>query len=527
MNLVSPVAVDSSCPYASQVALDVMKAGGTAADAAIAASAILFVTLPMCCGPGGDLAAICFDAASRRVLSHTAFGRTPRRATQEFLISLGHKAVPRVGIMSATLPAAAEGLVSMHRRMGTRPLEELLEPAITAARDGVVVTSQMHKWIRNNIKIIEGDATCSATFLPDGKIIPVGSILRQPGLSFFLNRIAGDPIGYLKGDEYRDCLLSFSENEGGLFSFSDFDQSAIDICDPITLRLGQHIIHTNPAPSQGPILFRNLAMQRLAKQSSIVPRASRIHVWSEIFNQTFAWRLRTLGDLDAYRAEFWLENLTDDFSAIKTDYRSECLYKGHYSEGDTTQFVVGDGAGNSVSMILSLSLGFGSGVAEPTTGIIFNSRLGRSVSFKAGTPNSLQPGKRPVNTIHAYAVTTEQGLSFSGGTPGGDGQVQWNAATLAAALVDGMGLEQAAQAPRFTCFPGADLIEAGEDERIELENGLAAERQELESLGHTIKVRDRVQGSIRIIERTDDGWMTHHDGHDDGSALVLEQNWER
>ncbi|WP_083224786.1 gamma-glutamyltransferase [Sphingomonas panacis] len=527
MNLASSAVVDSSCPYASQVALDVMQAGGTAADAAIAASAVLFVTLPMCCGPGGDLAAICFDAASRKVLSHTAFGRTPQRATREFLASLGHKAVPRIGIMSATIPAAAEGLVSMHHRMGTRPLEELFEPAITAARDGVVVTGQMHKWIKNNITVIKDDETCSAIFLPGGKAIQTGSILRQPQLGAFLDKVARGSASYLQSDEYRNAVLQFTEKQGGLFSLSDFEQSQVDIHEPITLRLGEHTVHTNPAPSQGAILLRNLAMYDFAVQNSLHTGTNRIHVWREIFNQTYNWRLRALGDLDAYCTDFWLEDLPGDCSAIKARHRSQCLYKGHYSEGDTTQFVVGDKVGNSVSMILSLSLGFGSGVAEPSTGIIFNSRLGRSMPLKAGLANSLKPGKRPVNTIHAYAVTTEHGLSFSGGTPGGDGQVQWNAATLAAALVDGMRLEQAAHAPRFTCFPGADLIEAGEEGRIELESGLTAEREELESLGHTVKIRDRVQGSIRIAERVDGGWIAHHDGHDDGSSIGTAQGWER
>lgn len=517
----SSIVVDSSCPYASQAAISIMQAGGTAVDAAIAASAVLFVTLPMCCGPGGDLAAICFDSATQTVLSHSALGRIPAKASYEEFSRRGYLAIPLTGIVSATVPAAVEGLVSLQARLGTLPLNKLFRPAINAAQSGVTVNAQMHRWIRNNLTIIEGDPICRQLFLPGGKVIAVGATLKQPQLAGLLSNVAENGYRFLRGEEYQNALLRFSAEQNGLFSGEDFKVSQVDIQEPATLSLGALTVHTTPAPSQGVLLLRSLAMYDYLTRIGLAENTNKIHLWSEILHRVFRWRLDHLSqDISTTYSSAWME-IEADCAKINLTERSED-FDYPYHEGDTTHFVVADHKGNSVSMILSLSLGFGSGVIEPSTGIIFNNRLGRSVSMVPIAAYLLKPGQRPINTIHTYAVTSAQGLLFMGGTPGGYGQVQWNATSIAAAIFDHIPLADIVRAPRFTCFPPADLNTTAKQGRIELETDLTSQCTQLKELGHTVRCRKRVGGSVRLVENSPQGWETHHDGHDTGAALATQ-----
>lgn len=406
--------------------------------------------------------------------------------------------------------------MAFHDRYGSIPLSQLLEPAIQIAKS-VAVDEQQSKWIANNNEVIQRDEELKKVFAPDGHSLQFGELLRQDGLAATLAMVRNDTDHRDVLESYNNAVWQFSRENGGIFEPDDFFGLA-DADERVeSLSLASAEIWVPGAPSQGPLLLQALALYARFAEPRMC-ESERIHIWRGIFDTVYSNRTQWLED--PLRGEHAARPTVEQLAETIQDGPLPVGSQYQFNEGDTTQFVVGDRHGNAISGIISISLGFGAGVMDPKTGTIWNNRLGRSSTLIDGSADCVRGGFRPVNTIHTYAVTNSDGLLCVGGTPGGDGQVQWNAVTLARHLIDGRSLRAATESPRFTCFPGADLIERDIPPRIDLELGLGDEAPALDRLGHKTFLKTRVQGCQRILARTEAGWDVAFDSHDKGLSIV-------
>lgn len=490
--------VSTGHQLATRSALQVLESGGNAFDAAITASALMNVALPMSCGLGGDVAVLAYRADGGHALSLCGLGAAPAGADPDTFRRLGHRDVPRNGVRSATVPACLDAFSELSAHLGSRPLAELLEPAACAAEEGLEVTPQMAEWIWANRRVIRADAHLLQTFLPGGRVPPVGGRLRWPGLARTYRRVGESAGAWREGE----ALLRTSSELGGLFAAADLRRSQCAVEAPVSLRVARREVLTTPLPTQGFLLLQNLRLLELARERW-PPRsaADEAHLLSEICNLTFHHRLLLAGDprfvagTERLLKPAFLDGL---LGQVDPERRSPCRYQSHYSAGDTTSLVVVDAAGNAASIVQSLGLGFGAGVGVPDTGLIFNNRLGRSSTLREGDPNQVAPGKRPINTIAPYLVLERGRLWLAGNTPGGDGQVQWNAQFLAALLFHDEDTVRAISAPRWTYLPGGDKCEAGRPEQIEADEDCDAEMLAgLIDRGHRVTTRPDVGGAMR------------------------------
>jgi gamma-glutamyltranspeptidase/glutathione hydrolase len=507
-------------------AVEALRAGGNAFDAAAAASAALMVTLPMACGLAGDVAAVGFRADTGEPFAFLGLGAAPAAVSRAAFAQRGLDRIPLTGILSVTAPGALDAHVAFADRLGALPASRPLEVAAALAEDGVAVTPQLHRWIANNVGVLADDPRLLEAYAPGGEPPSTGATLRQPELGATMRALAGRAPGDIDPELARR-IAEESRRRGGLLGEGDVLAARARFVDPVTVRVGDVELLTTPLPTQGYLLLQNVAMlERFRARHGRGDPDAEIHVLSEIVAQTFAQRLERAWDADDPDAE--LAALLDDanlealLARVDPDRRSPLPFRGHYCTGDTTHFVVVDADGNAVSWIQSLGLGFGSGVGVPGTGVILGNRLGRSCTLDPRHRNAARPRRRPVNTIHAYVALRDGRPELVGGTPGGDGQPQWNAQVLARALLDGAGPE-AAEAPRWTYLPGSDLCEAGQADRLEvdrdLDPGICAA---LARRGHRVVARRDVGGCVRLA-RLDGGTVcAADDGRQEGLTAAVE-----
>ncbi|MFM5917420.1 MAG: gamma-glutamyltransferase [Novosphingobium sp.] len=511
----------SASPAATAAAIELLEQGAPAFVAAAAALAVLFVELPMSCGIGGDLAIVGVEGSTQQPFGFCGLGQTPQAVSAGYFLSRGMGSIPKRGILSATVPAALPTLERFLAKHGRTASERIFEPAIRRA-EAMTIDARFTKWTRNNIETVRSNADLSALYLADDGPLPPGTVLTQSALAATLTKISSDP-GYSRSEDLVGSLAKTSARFDGAMTAEDF--RAVDVDTSLCrLRCAGHEIYTTPLPTQGHVLLRSLDVYSRVAPPARPDEAHRIHLLSEVFNQAYQERLEMGGD-PSFVAR--TERLFDPRGAaemagkVNREFRSDCPYSNWYNPGDTTQLVVADSYGNAVTMIASLSLGFGSGVIDPETGVIFNNRLGRSATLRADHANRVEPGKRPVNTIQAFlARDTHDGLLL-GGTPGGDGQVQWNADLLSKVLLHGVPMEEAIAEPRFTHFPGAEQVEVDGPELLQIEHGSASIEAELSRRGHKVRRKARVQGCLRVAARRGNKWLVADDGHEEGATVAV------
>ncbi|MEU6860403.1 gamma-glutamyltransferase [Glycomyces sp. NPDC046736] len=507
--------VSTASTPATLAALAILDEGGNAFDAAIGISAVLTVNQPMACGPAGDAAIVCHSADSASPVSLTALGRAPMATTPEALRDSGHATVPSTGPLSISTPALTDAWFALHERYGRLGMERILAPAVELAESGTTITGQDARWAQVSLEVLR-QPHFKDLFGAYASPSAPGSVLRQPGLARLL-RLVIEHNG--RPERFRailgEAVESACTSEGALIRAQDCLADHAVFEPAATTSIGDWTIATTPAPTQGPVLLQNLALYARLASDTPLDSAAGIHMLAEIANQTYGYRLETLGDPEAppatdALAPAVLERLAANVNDAKTSPPT-CL--GKYSQGDTTHFAVLDSDGNGVSWVQSLGLGFGSGVGVPEFDMLLCNRLGRSATLDDGDPNRLSPGRRPVNTILPWAVTELEGLRWLGGTPGGDGQTQWNAQVVLGLLLEQLNPLQALARPRWTYYPGADKAEAAMGLQLRVDANMSdAVIEELRGFGYDVVPKPSVGGVMRILERADG----HHFGLDDG-----------
>ena len=519
--------VCASVPQAAAAGTEMLRRGGNAIDAAIAAAAVLCVVEPMQTGLGGDGFALLWLAQEGRLVGLNGSGRAPAAATPEALRARGLSAVPATGILSATVPGAVHAWEVLSTHYGRLPLGDLLAPAIAAAEEGFAVTELVaHYWnLLQRGGALRNDAA-RAAFAPKGRAPHPGEHFRNPFLASTLRSVAKGGARVFYEGEIADAIVATSRDLGGWLAHGDLAGHRSTFVEPIHTAYRGVEVAELPPNGQGvtALLALNL-LETFDPHEAPAGSALDWHRRIEAVKLAFA-------DRDAYVAD-------PDFSPVPTSALLDKTYARKRAAkigaqaasavlpglpaGDTTYLCTADEHGNMVSFIQSLFAGFGSGIACGETGVLLQSR-GSAFRLEAGHPNCLAPGKRPLHTIMPGMLLRETPtgrapwLAF--GIMGGDIQPQAHLAFVANLVDHGLNPQEALDRARFRCLGGTEVaIEAPESPVAE--GGCLGKA--LEDRGHRVARPDSVMldrfGGGQAIAREGDGLLVGaSDRRKDGCA---------
>lgn len=491
--------VAAAHPFATGAGLEIMRHGGNAVDAAVAAAAVLTAVEPRNGHLGGDTFLQISLPGEGRVVAINGSGAAPTAATLERYQALG--GIPAHGLLSSTVPGTVSAWAHALERYGTRSLADVLEAASDYAEQGVPVSARLHRMLTLDAPIYRQYADSARVFLPGGAVPAIGATFRQPGLGASLRRIAADGRNEFYRGALAEELVRASASYGGLFTREDFAAHATEETVPLITTYRGHTLHEQPPPSQGLIVSLALNILQNFDLPAMEPgSAGAMHLVLEATKLAFADRLRWLGDPRFQEVPLdWLlsqEHARDQ--AVRIDpRRATPLALPRQVQPDTTSLCAADAHGMMVTYIHSLFSG--AGVTLGATGVLMNSRL-LGFNLEAGHPNCLAPGKRPVHTLNTYVVHRAGEPVLIGNTPGAHWQVQTNIQILTNVLDFGMDLQSAIDAPRFTV---GDQLEAGDPTvRLEARVG-AATMAELSALGHAVEPIGPWEsgGTVQLIGR--------------------------
>jgi gamma-glutamyltranspeptidase/glutathione hydrolase len=512
--------VASAHPYATLAGVETLKAGGTAADAAIAANGVLAVTQPNMCGLGGDIFVLYYEAATRTVHFLNGAGRSGSRASLDELRRRGLAGLPVVGAPTVSVPGCVRGWAMLHERFGTRPLADLLAPAIHYAERGFPASSLTSQAIEEFAPVTP-DAEWHRVFRPGGRAPAVGELLVQRDLAGTLRAIASDGADVMyRGRAGRAIAERLAAD--GFLTPDDLAAHQGEWGAPIATTYRGHTVYETPPPTQGlaALLALNLLEgERLAEYR--LHSTEHLHLLLEMVKLAYADRDRWIGD--PAHARVPVEELLSKAYAARRrqafDPGKASVYAAGDPEGDTTGFVVADGRGNVASVIQSLFNPFGSGIVVPGCGILLQNR-GRHFRLEPDHPSALAPRKRPFHTLIASIVTREDRPVVAFATMGGNGQAMFHAQVLTNLLDFGLDPQEAIERPRFLI--GAFL--PGEpDDTIHLEGRLPeAVFEALRAKGHPVKRAPDFfmrTGHAHAITFRDGTLLGGADPRGDGTAL--------
>jgi gamma-glutamyltranspeptidase/glutathione hydrolase len=485
---------------ASGAGVAMLRAGGSAADAAIAASAVLAVTTQYMCGMGGDLFALVHRVGAAPD-ALCAAGRAGSGSDADRLRAEGHTVMPfRDDLRSAPMPGCVDGWCALHERHGRLPLREVLEPARRCATDGFAASVRLA-----GATALIADVEGAAEFLPAGGL-RAGQLVRRPGLADALEAIAeGGRDAFYRG-HFGDALQALG---AGLYTADDLARSQADWVDAISADAWGHRIWTVPPPSQG-----YLAPSAAWIAAGLpLPDDPDDAGWAHLLVEAARWsgHDRPLVLHDAADGDALLDpaRLAPRQAAI--DPASRTSPAGPTAPGGTIYLCATDAAGGAVSLIQSNASGWGCHVVVPGTGIFLHNR-GIGFSLEPGHPAELAPGRRPPHTLSPLLVTRDRGdLAAVVGTMGGDSQPQVLLQLLARLLRHGQTPGRAISAPRWVLARGGtgfDTWTGDGSDRVDLEAGAPpAWSAGLAERGHDVRMLDAGAnvGHAHAIVVTPDG----------------------
>ncbi len=489
----------SAHPFATQTAIDVLRHGGNAVDAAIAAGAVLTTVEPRNGHLGGDSFFLINLAGSNRVVALNGSGAAPKAATAERYRERG--GIPENGLWTSSVPGTVACWGAASERYGSIPLGDLLSTAIEYARDGVPVSQRLHRMLNIDAETYRRFPESAQVFLPGGHVPKIGDSLRQPNLARSLERLASAGWRDFYSGDLAGQLVDFSHDHDGLFSAADLENHVTDESNPISIGYRGLTIFEQPPVTQGIIVLLTLNILRQFDVPSLEPgSADLMHLQIEALKLAFEDRMRYLGDprfVDVPIDEL----LSDDHAreqAARIDRSVAHPFAWHGNvQPDTTYMCVVDRAGNMVSYIHSLFSG--AGVVMGETGALMNSRM-LGFNLDEGHPNCLAPGKRPVHTLNNYIVQKDGEPVLVGGTPGAHWQVQTNVQILCNSLDFGMDAARASEAPRFLI--GEQLEVGNPTVRVESRVGKDTLNR-LQDMGHQVQRAEPwgLGGGVQLIAR--------------------------
>jgi len=483
----------TSHPLATQVALDILKKGGTAIDAAIAANACLGLMEPTGCGIGGDLYAIVWDSKTSKLHGLNASGRSPKSLKANVFAQKGLTSIPPYGPLPVSVPGAVDGWDQLHKKFGRLPLSALLEPAIKYAEQGFPVTELIAFYMAAGARNLSKYEGFSEVYMPGGKPPAKGEIFRNPALASTYRQIAtGGRDAFYKGDIAR-TIADYMKKQGGYLSYEDLATHTSTWVEPVSVNYRGYDIWELPPNGQG---IAALQMLNILEQYDIASMgfgsAEYIHVFTEAKKLAFEDRAMYYADMDfalvPVKQLISKEYAIERSKLINPSRAAKAYDPGILKTPETIYLTVADGEGNIISLIQSNYRGMGSGMTPPGLGFVLQDR-GEMFSLNPNHANSYQPGKRPFHTIIPCFITREGKPWVSFGVMGGAMQPQGHAQIVVNLIDFGMGLQEAGDAPRIqhegSSEPTGEKMVNGGD--LYLESGIDYEQiRKLVLKGHRV-----------------------------------------
>ena len=515
----------TSHPLATQTALDVLKDGGNAIDAAIAANAVLGLVEPTGCGIGDDLFAIVWIEEDKKLYGLNSSGPAPQDMTIEKLKAMGVDKIPPFGPLPVTVPGAVAGWTALHKRFGNKSFEELFNNAIYYADNGFPITEVVGYYLQLSSERYKDYPNFKDIWMPNGEALKKGDVFVNKDLANTYKQIAKSyGESFYKGD-IAQIISEFIVEQGGFLSVEDLKSYEPEWINPVSSNYRGFDVWELPPNGQG---IAALQILNILEQYDIASMghnsAEYIHLFTEAKKLAYEDRAKYYADMSF--ADVPVKDLISKEYALTRNKlinpkKAASTYdSGIFEDGDTIYMTVADKDGNMVSLIQSNYRGMGSGMVPPNLGFMLQDR-GEMFNLDPEHRNSLEGGKRPFHTIIPAFITKDDKPFISFGLMGGGMQPQGHAQIVVNIVDFQMNLQEAGDAPRIRHFgssqpTGEIMLNGG---FLSLESGINDEvRNELLKLGHNLKDEKGGYGGYQAIMKVNEVFYGASESRKDGHA---------
>ncbi len=504
--------VATSQPLATQVGLDILKAGGGAVDAAIAANAMLGLVEPTGCGIGGDLFAIVWDAEKGELTGLNASGRSPQSLTLQHFRDSGIESIPYLGPLTVSVPGAVDGWYELHGRYGRLPMSELLKPAIEYAENGFPVTEFIADLWAENVESRKDFPGVREIYMPGGAAPETGDLFKNPNLANTYRKIAeGGRDAFYKGEIARQ-IDAYMAEQGGFLTYDDLAKHTSEWITPLSTNYRGYEVYELPPNGQGVVALQMLnILEGYDIRGMGFGSAQYLHTLIEAKKLAYEDRAKFYADPHFYNAPLDML-LSKEYAAERRKLISAEKAAMTYppgdaklETGDTIYLTVADKDGNMISLIQSNYGDLGSGMTPAELGFQLQNR-GALFSLEEGHANVYEPGKRPFHTIIPAFVMKDGKPWLSFGVMGGSMQPQGHAQILINLIDFDMNLQEAGDAARMrhrgSSQPTDEVMTDGGT--VYLESAIPENvRGELRAMGHKVADGRISYGGYQAILRND------------------------
>ncbi len=499
----------TSQPLATQVALDILKKGGSAMDAAIAANAVLGLVEPASCGIGGDIFAIVWSAKDQKLFGFNGSGRAPKSLSIDYFTEKDIKYVPFYGPLPVTVPGCVDGWFALHDKFGKLPMETLLSPAIQYGREGFAVSEVIAYEMASNYEAVKDQPGFAQTYMPNGRPPVKGEVFQNLDLANTYEQIAkkGRDIFY-KG-AIAKTIESYMKKHGGFLGAADLSAHTSNFVEPVSVNYRGYDVWELPPNGQGTAALQMLnILEGFDIASMGFGSPEYLHVLTEAKKLAYEDRAKFYADPEFNKIPLDVL-LSSEYTAKRKALINQNQAADTYPAGDmeietgnTTYLTVADKDGNMVSLIQSIYSEFASGMVPDGLGFVLQNR-GQMFNVQDKThANALEPGKRPFHTIIPAFITKDGKPWASFGLMGGAVQPQGHAQIVVNVVDFGMNLQEAGDAPRMrhsgSSQPtGSKMTNGG---TLNLESGFDPKTlRELRKKGHRIAFGVGMYGGYQAI----------------------------
>lgn len=519
----------TSHPLATQVAIDILKSGGNAVDAAIAANATLGLMEPTGCGIGGDLFAIVWIEEKQKLYGLNASGRSPLSLSLKELKKQCGEEIPAYGPLPVSVPGCVDGWFELHSRFGNLSMKRLLEPATDYAEEGFPVTEVIADGWQSGAKRLQKYPGFKQTYMPLGRAPRKGEIFKNPYLARTLKTIGNEGRdAFYKGDIAK-TIAKYMQEQGGYLTLEDLSKHRSEWVEPVSVDYRGYRLWELPPNGQGIAALQMLAILKAYDLREMgFGSADHMHLFTEAKKLAFEDRAKFYADPDFHKIP--VDTLiSDDYAhtrraLLRMDRAAKTYAAGnpHLESGDTIYLTVADEQRNMVSLIQSNYRGFGSGMCPTELGFCLQDR-GQLFDLQEGNFNTYAPGKRPFHTIIPAFITKQGKPYMSFGVMGGATQPQAHAQIVMNIVDFDMNLQEAGDAPRMvhggSSQPtGSEMKDGG---YLQVETGFPYKSiRALLNRGHQVRYADGPFGGYQAIryDAVQDVYYGASESRKDGQA---------
>jgi len=514
----------TSHPLATQTAINVLKDGGNAIDAAIAANAVLGLVEPTGCGIGGDLFAIVWDAESKKLYGLNSSGPSPMAMNIDFIKEKGLDRIPPYGPLPVTVPGAVAGWASLHKKFGKKDFKSLFDEAIFYAESGFPVSELIAYYLKNSSERFKDYPNFSETWMVNGKTPSKGEIFKNTDLANTYKLVATSYGDDFYNGSIANKITSFIQSQGGLLTNEDMSNYSPEWVTPVSTNYRGYDVWELPPNGQGIAALQILnILENFNISSMTIDSAEYIHLFTEAKKLAYEDRAKYYADPNFSKiptSELISKQYANERLKLLNKKKAAQRYDAGLENGDTIYLTVADKYGNMVSLIQSNYRGMGSGMVPKNLGFMLQDR-GEMFSLDPNHKNSLAGGKRPFHTIIPAFITKDDEPLISFGLMGGAMQPQGHAQIVINLIDFNMNLQEAGDAPRIRHIgssqpTGEMMVDGG---YLSLESSFSDQtRQTLIKMGHKLKYDKGGFGGYQAIMLKDGVYYGASESRKDGQA---------